>query len=99
MENHKINAAIQLLPLSNNVDKYKIIDKAIECIKNSGLNYIVCPFETVVEGTFNEIVSLIESIRTIGLQYNNEEIIINLKLHCNSKKDLFIDDKIGHYNL
>ena len=25
MENHKINAAIQLLPLSNNIDKYKII--------------------------------------------------------------------------
>ena len=99
MENHKINAAIQLLPLSNQIDKYNIIDKAIACIKNSGLNYIVCPFETVVEGTFNEVMLLIENIKNIGLQDNNEEIIINLKLHCHSKKDLFIDDKIGHYKV
>jgi uncharacterized protein YqgV (UPF0045/DUF77 family) len=97
MENHKINAAIQLLPLSYHIDKYKIIDDAITVIKNSGLNYVVCPFETVVEGEFNEIMQLIEDIKNCGLQGNNEEIIINLKLHCSSKKSLFIDDKIGAY--
>jgi uncharacterized protein YqgV (UPF0045/DUF77 family) len=97
MENFKINAAIQLLPLSNNIDKYKIIDEAIGLIKASGLNHLVCPFETVVEGNFKEILQLIENIKNIALQGNNEEIILNLKLHCNSKKSLFIDDKIGNY--
>jgi uncharacterized protein YqgV (UPF0045/DUF77 family) len=97
MENYKINAAIQLLPLSNNIDKYKIIDEAIALIKASGLNHLVCPFETVVEGNFKEILQLIENIKNIALQGNNEEIILNLKLHCNSKKSLFIDDKIGNY--
>ena len=63
MENHKINAALQLLPLSNNIDKYKIIDKAIDLIKSSGLNYVVCPFETVVEGSYVEVMQLIENIK------------------------------------
>jgi len=97
MENHKINAAIQLLPLSTQIDKYKIIDEAIALIKNSGLNYVVCPFETVVEGEFTQVMELIEEIKNCALQGNSEEIIINLKLHCNSKKSLFIDDKIGAY--
>jgi len=97
MENHKINAAIQLLPLSNNIDKYKIIDEAIALIKKSELNYVVCPFETVVEGTYHEVMQLIESIKKTALQDHNEEIIISLKLHCNIKKSLFIDDKIGQY--
>jgi uncharacterized protein YqgV (UPF0045/DUF77 family) len=97
MENHKINAALQLLPLSNNIDKYKIIDKAIDLIKSSGLNYIVCPFETVVEGSFKEVMHLIESIKKSALDGESEEIIINIKLHCSSKRSLFIDDKIGNY--
>lgn len=97
MENHKINAAIQLLPLSNNIDQYKIIDEAIALIKNSGLKYVVCPFETVIEGNYDEVVQLIADIKNSALKGDNEEIIINLKLHCNNKKSLFIDDKIGQY--
>jgi len=47
----QINAAIQLLPLKTNEDRYSVVDKAIELINKSGLNYKVCPFETVVEGS------------------------------------------------
>jgi uncharacterized protein YqgV (UPF0045/DUF77 family) len=96
MENHKINAAIQLLPLSNNIDKYKIIDEAIALIASSGLNYVVCPFETVIEGGFEEVMQLIKKIKNTALQGQNEELILNLKLHCHSSKNLFIDDKIGN---
>ena len=99
MENHKINAAIQLLPLSNTSDKYKIIDEAIAIIKASGLTHVVCPFETVVEGGYEEVMQLIARIKNAALSGENQEIIINLKLHCSSVKSLFIDDKIGHYSV
>ena len=97
MENYKINAAIQLLPLSNNIDKYGIVDKAIAIIQQSGLNYVVCPFETVIEGSFKEVVEVIEKIKNIGFTEGNDELIINLKLHCSGVKDLYIDDKTGKY--
>lgn len=97
MENHKINAAIQLLPLSNNINKYSIIDNAIAEIKSSGLNYVVCPFETVVEGSFEEVIKLIERIKNAGFMGNNDELIINIKMHCHNTKSLFIEDKIGNY--
>ncbi len=97
MKRNKLNAAIQLLPLGATQNKYAEVDKAISVIQDSGLRYMVCPFETVVEGTFEEIFKLLEAIKSKTLNQDNEEIIINVKLHCHLHKDLFIDDKLSNY--
>lgn len=92
----KINAAIQLLPIHATEDRYGLIDKAILLIKNSGLNYKVCPFETVVEGETEEIYRLIQSIQTETLKNNCEELIINIKIHA-ANKDLRFEEKLEKY--
>ena len=61
--NNIVNVAIQVLPVSKNIHPYNIVDKAIEIIQNSGLNYKVCPFETVIEGKLEEILQLISKIQ------------------------------------
>lgn len=97
MDTLKINVAIQLLPTKCSADKIALIDKAIACIKASGLNYLVCPFETVVEGTYTEIFKLVDNIRITTLTNGCEELLINMKLHA-AQKDLFFEDKIVKYN-
>jgi uncharacterized protein YqgV (UPF0045/DUF77 family) len=97
MENFKINLAIQLLPTKCSADKIELIDKAIACIKASGLKHIVCPFETVVEGTYKEIFELVDQIRTTTLNNGCEELLINMKLHAGNK-DLFFEDKLLKYS-
>jgi uncharacterized protein YqgV (UPF0045/DUF77 family) len=97
MENYQINAAIQLLPLNASTSKFEVIDRAIAIIAASGLVYTVCPFETVVEGSFEEVVKLITQIKNNALSTDNDEIIINIKLHCHRYKNLFITDKTGAY--
>lgn len=97
MENFKINVAIQLLPTKTNADKIELIDKAIACIKASGLKHIVCPFETVVEGTYKEIFELVDKIRTTTLNNGCDELLINMKLHAGNK-DLFFEDKLVKYS-
>ncbi len=97
MENFKINVAIQLLPTKASADKIELIDKAIACIKASGLKHIVCPFETVVEGTYKEIFELVDKIRTTTLSNGCEELLINMKLHAGNK-DLFFEDKLVKYS-
>ena len=59
----KVNLAIQVLPFSESEDKYVIIDKAIAVIAESGLKYVVCPFETVVEGTYDEVMEVVQDIK------------------------------------
>ncbi len=97
MDNLKINVTIQLLPTKCTADKIQLIDKAIDCIKDSKLNYLVCPFETVVEGTYSEIFDLINKIRKSTLSNGCDELIINMKMHAGTQ-DLFFEDKLVKYS-
>ena len=96
MKDLKINVAIQLLPICQKNNMLAIIDKAINLIETSKLKYKVCPFETVVEGSYSEIFTLIDLIRTSTLSNGCEELIINLKIHA-STTNLFFDDKTEKY--
>ncbi len=91
----KINVAIQLLPFGNDSEKYLIIDEAISLIQKSGLNYKVCPFETVIEGKPEAVYALIEQIRAASLK-RCSDIIINIKIHA-ANRDLSFEEKLEKY--
>jgi uncharacterized protein YqgV (UPF0045/DUF77 family) len=94
--NFIINAAIQLLPIGDTTNKIAIIDKAIALIAESGLNYKVCPFETVVEGPSEKVYKLIRRIQESTLTNGCPELLINIKIHA-ATRDLFIQDKLEKY--
>lgn len=91
-----INAAIQLLPLVTSENKFSLIDKAISLIQNSGLNYKVCPFETVVEGETEEIYSLMKKIQEETLKSKCEELLLNIKIHA-ANRNLHFEEKLVKY--
>lgn len=92
----KINAAIQLLPLKTSDERYAVIDKAISLINKSGLNYKVCPFETVVEGSSEAVYTLIRLIQEETLKNNCDELLINIKIHA-ANRDLSFSEKLEKY--
>lgn len=92
----QINAAIQLLPLKTNEDRYSVVDKAIELINKSGLNYKVCPFETVVEGSSELVFKLMQQIQTEILKNGCDELILNVKIHA-ANRDLSFQEKLEKY--
>ena len=91
----QINAALQLLPFGNDKEKYSIIDNAIAIIQKSGLNYKVCPFETVIEGQPKEVYELIERIRAESLK-NCSDLLLNVKIHA-ANRDLAFEEKLEKY--
>ncbi len=94
----KVNLAIQVLPFTDTADKYEIIDKAIQVIAESGLRYVVCPFETVLEGTYDEVMEVVQDIKHSCLIAGAQDLIINIKLHARKDADAFIDDKLEKYS-
>lgn len=95
---HTVNLAIQVLPLHHSQEKaYSIVDVAIEQIKQSGLHYVVCPFETVIEGPYNKVMALVSDIQDACNKAGADALLINMKLQRNFTKDIAIDDKIGKY--
>lgn len=89
-----INLAIQIIPKSTTVDMYTLIDLAIEEIAKSGLKYLVCPFETVIEGDYDTVMQVVKRAQDICLTAGANEVIVNIKIHRSATMDLHFEDKI-----
>ncbi len=92
-----INAAIQVLPSGDKTFAYHVVDKVIEHIEASGLTYRVCPFETVIEAEYEEVISLLGEIKEVCFREGAEDILINMKWQIGHNKNITISDKTGKY--
>jgi len=94
----KINLAIQVLPEADGKVSYSLVDKAINAIRKTGLKYRVCPFETVVECTYNELPGLLETIHEACQKAGTERMLTNLKIQVDFENSVTIEDKMDKYD-
>ena len=91
-----VNIALQVLPTSTTVHPYLLVDKAIEVIEKSGLRYKVTPFETVMEGSYDEIMEVVKLAQEACYESGAETMMTYIKIQS-SRKDVSIDDKMEKY--
>lgn len=91
--NRIINLGIQVIPLRYEGDKYAIIDKAIHLIQQSGFSYRVTPFETVIEGPEDKLHQLVAAIKETCYNAGCLELIVNMRTHSATDKDILMNDK------
>lgn len=94
---HIIHASVQFVPISTDNEPYALIDKALEVFQQSGLFIKIGPLETFIEGTYEEVMSVIAEAKNTCLQAGAQELVINLRLHCKRDFDVSIEEKIGKY--
>ncbi|BDD01052.1 thiamine-binding protein [Persicobacter psychrovividus] len=92
-----VNVAVQVLPSAKDIHPYTLVDAGIEAIQNSGLTYEVCPFETVIEGPYDEVMALVKQVQQACYAAGAEQIITNIKIQTRRSADVSIEDKIGKY--
>ncbi len=95
MEN--INLSIQVVPV-NHSDSYSVVDKAIELIQNSGVKYEVGPFQTSLEGTFDELMLLIKEIKRVSHDAGSKELLLNIQIHAKDGEDVSFESKTAKFN-
>ena len=93
---NKVNIALQILPSSKTIHPYQIVDKAIEVIAASGLRYKVTPFETVMEGSYDEIMNVVKLAQEACYKAGADSLMTYVKIQT-STKDVSIDDKMEKY--
>ena len=93
-----VNIALQVLPTSKTIHPYTLVDKAIEVIANSGLRYKVCPFETVLEGTYEDIMKVVKQAQEACYEAGADSMMTYIKIQS-SRGDVSIDDKMEKYEL
>jgi uncharacterized protein (TIGR00106 family) len=94
---HQINLAIQVLPRSESVGVYELVDEAIRVIRDSGLKYQVCPFETVIEGDYDTVMNVVRQVQEICLEAGADELLVNIKIQIRKNDDVTIEEKVGKY--
>jgi len=97
MHSHLINASLQIVPIVNDKHPYEWVDEAIEVIKSSGIKYEVGPFATVLEGTYDEVMEVINEVNEYLLSHNCAEWISNIQIQIRSKGDVTGDEKIKKF--
>ncbi len=93
----KVNLALQVLPLVESEKVFGIVDEAIECIKSSGVKYLVTPFETVMEGELEKLLDIVKKVRDVCHQVGSNELIINIKIHSKKNEAVLIEQKMANY--
>ncbi|MFW5759633.1 MAG: thiamine-binding protein [Cyclobacteriaceae bacterium] len=94
----KVNLALQVLPTAGpHHDSYALVDAAINIIAQSGLKYKVCPFETVIEGTYAEVMEVVEKAQDACFAAGAEKMMVYIKIQRDKNRDAQIEDKLNKY--
>lgn len=65
----KASVSIQVSPrISDTKEQVRIVDKVIEYIISTGLNYKVTPFDTVIEGDFDKLMEIIKKCQELVVE-------------------------------
>lgn len=90
----KASIALQVLPLSQGIDRIAIIDQVIAYLQAQSVTMVVTPFETVLEGELDELMRILkEALEVAGQGADN--VFANVKI--NVGEILGIDDKLEKY--
>ncbi len=92
-----INLGIQIVPKSKLIDSYWLVDQAIEVIQKSGIKHVVTPFETVMEGTQDELMEIARKAQQAVLDAGADEVLVYYRMQIRKDKDVSIEDKTGKY--
>ncbi len=94
--NQTVNIALQILPSSKTIHPYALVDKAIEVIAASELRYRVTPFETVMEGRYDDIMKVVKMAQEACYAAGAESLMTYIKIQS-SLNDVSIEDKMEKY--
>lgn len=92
----KMNAsvAIQTLPkAANDNELIRIVDEVIAYIKGTGLNYYVGPFETTIEGEYDDLMDIIKECQHIAIRAGAPSVSAYIKVVYKPEGDVLTIEK------
>lgn len=93
-ENRTVNVSVQVLPLAE--DAFPIVDRAIEAIAASGVQYEVTPMETVMEGQLDALLAAAKAAHLACFEAGANKVVTLIKIG-DSVHGTTIEDKVGKY--
>ena len=94
------SVAIQTLPAAENDEELiRIVDEVIAYIKSTGLKCYVGPFETAIEGDYDELMDIVKECQHIAIRAGAPSVAAYVKISYKPEGEvLSIERKIGKYH-
>jgi uncharacterized protein (TIGR00106 family) len=89
-----VTIAVQVLPLDP--DAYRIVDRAIEVISQSGVRYEVGPMETTMEGDLDRLLDVAKAAHRACFEAGAQKVVTIIKIG-DSLGGSTIADKVEKY--
>ena len=75
------SVAIQTLPEAKDDEELiRIVDEVIDYIKSTGYNYYVGPFETAIEGPYDELMDIVKECQYIAIKAGAPSVCAYIKV-------------------
>lgn len=94
---HSINLGLQIVPKSKSIDTYSLVDEAIRVIQESGVPYVVTPFETVMEGPQEKLMAIAKEAQDAVLAAGADEVLVYYRLQVRKDSDVTMQEKTGKF--
>ncbi|MBP1757456.1 MAG: hypothetical protein H6Q62_312 [Firmicutes bacterium] len=94
----KSSIAIQVLPKVEGSELIRVVDAVIAYIKSTGLNTFVGPFETTVEGDYDQLMDIVRNCQLICIQEGAPSVMSYVKINYNPNGILTIDEKVSKHH-
>lgn len=90
------NVSLQVIPGVPDEQVYPLVDQVIELIKASGVNYLVGPMETTMEGELRELLDIVARAQELCLASGAARVLSVVKIDYKAG-GVTIDEKIHKY--
>src|SRR5687768_18561791 len=97
MHNYLVNASVQIVPIVLDKHPYEWVDEAISVIQQSGIKYEVGPFATVLEGTYDEVMNVIDDVNKYLINKGCPDWIINLQFQIRTSCNIIANEKVEKF--
>jgi uncharacterized protein (TIGR00106 family) len=93
MTNRIVTIGIQIMPKSKIHHTYDLVDHAIEVIQQSGVKHQITPFETVMEGDYDELMAVSKKAEQAVLDAGADECLVYYRIHYRKDGDVTFEEK------
>ena len=94
------SVAIQVLPDTRDENEFiRIVDEVIAYIKSTGLNCSVGPFETTIEGDYDQLMDIVKECQIVAVNAGAKSVSAYVKVVYKPEGDvLTIEKKITKHH-
>ena len=97
MHSYIINASLQISPIVRDRHPYLWVDEAIAIIRQSTVKYEVGAFATTLEGSYADVMKVINDVNEFLLQKGCAEWISNIQIQIRNNGDITGEEKTSKF--